>query len=39
MGFVSSTLWICFNTAEFAAILSLVSSENLAAANGRLQAS
>ena len=39
VGFVSSTLWICFNTAEFAAIPSLVSSENLAAANGRLQAS
>ena len=38
VGFVSSTLWICFNTAEFAAIPSLVSSENLAA-NGRLQAS
>ncbi len=39
VGFVSSTLWICFNTAEFAAIPSLVNKENLAAANGRLQAS
>ncbi len=39
VGFVSSTLWICFNTAEFAAIPSLVNKEDLATANGRLQAS
>jgi MFS family permease len=39
VGFVSSTLWICFNTAEFAAIPSLVTKQNLVAANGRLQAS
>ena len=39
VGFVSSTLWICFNTAEFAAMPSLVSEENLVTANGRLQAS
>jgi predicted MFS family arabinose efflux permease len=39
VGFVSSTLWICFNTAEFAAIPSLVNEENLVTANGRLQAS
>jgi MFS family permease len=39
VGFVSSTLWICFNAAEFAAMPSLVSGENLVTANGRLQAS
>jgi MFS family permease len=39
VGFVSSTLWICFNSAEFAAVPSLVNEENLVTANGRLQAS
>ena len=39
VGFASSTLWICFNAAEFAAIPSLVSEEKLVSANGRLQAS
>src|SRR5215207_3155209 len=39
VGFVSSTLWICFNTAEFAAIPNLVNEENLVTANGYLQAS
>jgi MFS family permease len=39
VGFVSSTLWICFNTAEFAAIPNLVNEENLVTANGHLQAS
>ncbi len=39
VGFASSTLWICFNAAEFAAIPGLVKKEDLAAANGRLQAS
>src|SRR3990170_2974496 len=39
VGFASSTLWICFNTAEFAAVPSLVNKEDLATANGRLQAS
>jgi MFS family permease len=39
VGFASSTLWILFNTAEFAAVPSLVSKEDLATANGRLQAS
>ena len=39
VGFVSSTLWICFNTAEFAAMPSLVNKEDLVTANGRLQAS
>ena len=38
-GFLSSTLWIFFNTAEFAAVPSLVPKEDLTAANGRLQAS
>ncbi len=38
VGFVSSTLWICFNTAEFAALPSLVRKEDLVPANGRLQA-
>lgn len=39
VGFVSSTLWVCFNTAEFAALPSLVSKDDLVVANGRLQAS
>jgi MFS family permease len=39
VGFVSSTLWICFNTAEFGAVPSLVHKDNLVAANGYLQAS
>jgi MFS family permease len=39
VGFVSSTLWIFFNTAEFAAVPSLVPGEDLPAANGYLQAS
>jgi MFS family permease len=39
VGFVSSTLWIFFNTAEFAAVPSLVVREDLPAANGHLQAS
>lgn len=39
VGFVSSTLWVCFNTAEFAALPSLVSKDDLVAANGRLHAS
>lgn len=38
VGFVSSTLWILFNAAEFAAVPSMVDRENLVAANGRLQA-
>src|SRR5919106_1426908 len=39
VGFVSSTLWICFNTAEFGAVPSLVHKDDLVAANGYLQAS
>ena len=39
VGFVSSTLWIFFNTAEFAAVPSLVIREDLTVANGYLQAS
>src|SRR5579871_1285785 len=39
MGFVGSTLAICFNSAEFAAIPSLVSQDDLVTANGRIQAS
>lgn len=39
VGFISSTLWICFNTAEFATVPSLVRKADLAMANGRLQAS
>jgi MFS family permease len=39
MGFISSTLWICFNTAEFASVPSLVRKADLVTANGRLQAS
>lgn len=37
-GFLSSTLWILFNTAEFAAVPSLVRKEDLVTANGRMQA-
>ena len=39
VGFISSTLWICFNTAEFATVPSLIRKADLATANGRLQAS
>jgi MFS family permease len=39
VGFISSTLWICFNTAEFATVPSLVRKADLVTANGRLQAS
>ena len=39
VGFISSTLWICFNTAEFATVPSLVAKEDLVTANGRLQTS
>jgi len=39
MGFTQSTLGICFNSAEFAAIPSLVGQDDLVAANGRIQAS
>jgi MFS family permease len=39
VAFTSSTLSICFNTAEFAAVPSLAQSVDLVAANGRLQAS
>ncbi len=39
VGFVSSTLWICFNTAEFVAMPSLVDKDDLVTANGRVQAS
>lgn len=38
-GFVNSTLTICFNSAEFAAIPSLVEQDDLVTANGRIQAS
>ncbi|MGI9047830.1 MAG: MFS transporter [Rubrobacteraceae bacterium] len=38
VGFVSSTLWIFFNTAEFAVVPSLVAKKDLVVANGRLQA-
>ena len=38
VGFVSSTLWVLFNTAEFAAVPSLVRKGDLVAANGRMQA-
>lgn len=37
-GFLSSTLWLLFNTAEFAAVPSLVRKDDLATANGRMQA-
>lgn len=39
VAFVSSTLTIFFNSAEFAAIPSLVSADDLVTANGRIQAS
>jgi MFS family permease len=39
MEFISSTLGIFFNSAEFAAIPSLVGKDDLVTANGRLQAS
>jgi MFS family permease len=39
VGFLSSTLTIAFNAAEFAAIPSLVTQDDLVAANGRIQAS
>lgn len=39
VGFISSTLAICFNSAEFAAIPSLVNADDLVTANGRIQAS
>lgn len=38
VGFASSTLWICFDTAEFAAMPSLVGKNDLVTANGRVQA-
>lgn len=38
-GFVGSTLTICFTSAEFAAIPSLVVQDDLVTANGRIQAS
>lgn len=38
VGFISSSLWLVFNTAEFAALPSLVRKDDLAAANGRMQA-
>jgi MFS family permease len=37
VAFISSTLWICFNTAEFVAVPSLVRQADLVAANGRLR--
>ena len=39
LGFVGSTLTIFFNSAEFAAIPSLVKQDDLVTANGRIQAS
>lgn len=39
VGFISSTLAIFFNSAEFAAIPSLVAADDLVTANGRIQAS
>jgi MFS family permease len=39
VGFVSSTLKICFDAGEFAAIPSLVGTDDLIKANGRIQAS
>lgn len=38
-GFLSSVLWILFNTAEFSAVPSLVRREDLTAANSYLQGS
>ncbi len=39
VGFVSSSLKICFDAGEFAAIPSLVGTDDLIVANGRIQAS
>jgi MFS family permease len=39
VGFISSTLKICFDAGEFAAIPSLVGTDDLIKANGRIQAS
>ena len=39
IGFIGSTLGICFKSAEFAVIPSLVGQDDLVTANGRLQAS
>ncbi|HEV2654319.1 MAG TPA: MFS transporter, partial [Ktedonobacteraceae bacterium] len=39
VGFLHSTLTICFEAGEFAAIPSLVAQDDLVSANGRIQAS
>lgn len=39
IGFIQSTLTICFQSGEFAIIPSLVNQEDLVTANGRIQAS
>jgi MFS family permease len=39
VGFLTSTLTICFDSAQFAAIPSLVETDDLVTANGRIQAS
>lgn len=39
VGFISSTLTICFEAGQFAAIPSLVGQDDLVTANGRIQAS
>src|SRR5579884_1058114 len=39
VGFIHSTLTICFQSGEFAAIPSLVDQDDLVTANGRIQAS
>lgn len=39
VGFIQSTLTICFSSGEFAAVPSLVSQDDLVTANGRIQAS
>lgn len=39
VGFISSTLKICFDAGEFAAVPSLVGKDGLIKANGRIQAS
>ena len=39
VGFIHSTLTICFEAGEFAAIPSLVNQDDLVTANGRIQAS
>lgn len=39
VGFVASTLTICFDSGEFAAIPNLVKQDDLVTANGRIQAS